>query len=71
MRPPAAVLVSKSYPILFQFHRANRRKVGKVAIRSFPMEWIRKLKSTRLISEIDDERVLRDEVDVVMDELAE
>lgn len=35
------------------------------------MQWIRKLKSTRFISEIDDERVLHDEVDVVRDEWAE
>ena len=35
------------------------------------MQWIRKLRSTRVTSEIDDEHVLRDEVDAVRDEWAE
>jgi len=35
------------------------------------MQWIRKLRSTRFISKINDERVLRDEVDVTRDELTE
>ena len=61
--------MNKSYPSLFQFHRANRRKLGNAAIKSFPMQSIRKLISTRFTSEIDDERVLRDEA--VGDEWAE
>ena len=60
-----SVLVSKSYPDRFQFHSANRRRFVNVAIRSFPMWSIRKLESTWLISEIEDERVPRDEVDMV------
>ena len=63
--------MSKSYPILSQFHKTNRRKLGKVVIKSFPMQWIRKSKSMRLISEIDGQRVLRDEVEVVRDEWTE
>ena len=63
--------MSKSYPILSQFHKTNRRKLGKVAIKSLPMQWIRKSKSMRLISKMDERRVLRDEVEVVRDEWTE
>jgi len=41
--------------------------LGNVVIKSFSIQWIQKLKSPWLISEIDDERVLWDEVDWVRD----
>ena len=48
--------------------QTRRHKLGKAAIRSFPTEWIRKLKSTWVISKIYNKRILHDEVDVVRDE---